>query len=1611
MKTQPRTGFVHTALAVLATLAALAATHRANAAPPLKETQDARTLLEHARNCAIEKENDPNHTINMQARNATQVTAMPRSTWAYETLIDNGPVDNRLDIVFVGDGYTVSDLPTYATHVNNVVPGFFLEEPFAAYASYFNVHRVDVISNESGVDEPGIGQVRDTALGMSVSATSTGIYVNTSLARAAAASAPQFEQVLAVANTTTYGGSGYYTADVGTFPGGNGSALGVALHEFGHSFGNLGDEYWTSGVTHGSYEPWQANLSIYDAAAQTAELRKWYRWLDLPNIDTFEGGNYAQFGIYRPSSASKMRTLGGDFEEVNVEQLVRVLYQTVSPIDDATPASPDAYLAGTSFFVTPMQPADHNLDVQWAIDGVDVTGETGVNFTPDYEALSDTLHTVSVRVVDNTTRVRDEGIRSQYMTDTRSWLVQGGYPGTPTGLVATADADSIFVDWNDNPEPDITNYVVYRATVSGGPYSSVGTSVTSDFDDTTVTLGTTYYYVVAAVAQGNESDTGNEDFGTAGVAFPAAPQNLIATAGEESVALDWNDNSEPNILGYKAFRSTTSGGPYTQINATLLATSDLNDTGLTNDVTYYYVVIARDANGNESAYSAEASATPVNLPPAAPTGLTAEPRDRSGLLTWNPNTEPDFNSYFIYFSETQGGPYEEIDNDDTTSWLVGGLVNGQTYYFVIAAEDSSTLMSPYSNEVSATPIDNQPPPIPQNVTAQRGEGSVQLFWSPVSDPGLAYYTVYRSTTSGGPYTAVDVPEDPEYLDSGLTNDVTYYYVITATDTASNESGYSAEASATPTSDLPPGAPTGLTATAGNGVVHLDWNDNPESDINEYKIYRGTTFGGPYTEIDADVVSNFDDSSVVNGTRYYYVVTAVDNANQESGYSNQATTVPTDGIPPAAPQNLAAYIFDGGGVFLDWDDNTDSDFNSYGIYYATTQGGPYQEVDNDDPSEFPIYGLTIGTTYYFVVTAFDDEGNESAFSNEVSAIPAGEPPPLAPRNLTATAQDNQVTLNWWENFDSYEFYTLYRATTAGGPYTQLALPAGNSFVDTTATGGTTYYYVVTATNEFSDESPYSNEASATPTQPVPPPSNVSAVSATTYVRLYWDWVNDPRVDGFGIYRSTTSGGPYAQAGAVQDTQWTDTNVIAGTTYYYVVVTIYNHQSESAYSVEVSGTPGDFIPPAAPTNLVGTPTDGGANLSWDANSEFDFSEYVIYRGTTSGGPYTELDRDDATAWADGGLTNGTTYYYVITAVDTSGNESGYSNEVAVTPSGAQPGGYFVQSGRVEVTGSTLDVAITPVDPNHAFVLLSYGTGYTNGNTNANRVMVRGDLLDTDTLRLYRGTSSNSSWVSWQVIECAGDEFTAYRGTGSFSNSQGSASLSIGASVNSADCLALVTADSNSNSRNYYSEAHLTARVDSATTVLVERADTGSSSVNFNWTVVEFDTSKIDSIQHGSLSFTSANEANRATATISAVNPNTSILLFQSRTSRNGLAYTAVAGQLTSATGVEFYQHTGSSGTRSVEYYVIDFGAGAAAQGGQVDNSGDSNWAIADVSLAAVDTSRTIAFHSNTCDGTGTAYPRSYSTGTLTSGTNLRIERQRWGQPSYIEWQVVELPPVTP
>ena len=172
--------------------------------------------------------------------------------------------------------------------------------------------------------------------------------------------------------------------------------------------------------------------------------------------------------------------------------------------------------------------------------------------------------------------------------------------------------------------------------------------------------------------------------------------------------------------------------------------------------------------------------------------------------------------------------------------------------------------------------------------------------------GATGYNVKRSTSSGGPYTTVGPNVTPaSFTDSGLTNGTTYYYVVSALN-AGGESANSAQVSATPAA--PPGAPTNVTATAGNAQVTLSWT--AVSGATGYNVKRSTTSGGPYTTVGPNVTpTSFTDSGLTNGTTYYYVVSAL-NAGGESANSAQVSATP---VVPLSTLTLSPTTVIGGGT--------------------------------------------------------------------------------------------------------------------------------------------------------------------------------------------------------------------------------------------------------------------------------------------------------------------------------------------------------------------------------------------------------------------------------------------------------------------------------------------------------------------------------------------------------------------------------------------------------------------------------------------------------------------------------------------------------------------------
>jgi hypothetical protein len=192
---------------------------------------------------------------------------------------------------------------------------------------------------------------------------------------------------------------------------------------------------------------------------------------------------------------------------------------------------------------------------------------------------------------------------------------------------------------------------------------------------------------------------------------------------------------------------------------------------------------------------------------------------------------------------------------------------------------------------------------PTGLSAIPGNAQASLTWSASS--GATSYHVKRSTTSGGPYTQIGVPTSTSYVDTSLTNGTTYFYVVTALDSA-GESANSTEVGATPVAavTIPP-TPTGLSANPGNAQASLTWSAS--SGATSYHVKRSATSGGPYTQVGAPTSTTYSDTPLTNGTTYFYVVSALDSAG-ESANSTQVSATPTIQIPPVGGCNLATPAF-------------------------------------------------------------------------------------------------------------------------------------------------------------------------------------------------------------------------------------------------------------------------------------------------------------------------------------------------------------------------------------------------------------------------------------------------------------------------------------------------------------------------------------------------------------------------------------------------------------------------------------------------------------------------------------------------------------------------------
>jgi len=402
-------------------------------------------------------------------------------------------------------------------------------------------------------------------------------------------------------------------------------------------------------------------------------------------------------------------------------------------------------------------------------------------------------------------------------------------PTAPTGLAAAVGNGTVTLTWNGTG--GATSYNVKRSTVSGGPYTTVGTVTTTSFPDSGLTNGTTYYYVVSGT---NSAGTGPNSAEVG--ATPVAPPTFSSTA-----------SASPNPVAQNAATTITAtvtctGGSLTNGNIQLYildpngqnaATQNFTGQNFTagQQQTYsmsltpslagnYTVEVGvfsstwQQWNWNSTAatitvsssltFSSSATANPTSMAPGASSAISLTVTDTgTGALT-NGNVELQVFNQSGSAVATNVWSGQNFTGGQSHSysytWTSSSTLAPGTYTVMIGVFDSGWSHNYSWNSSAAiitiTTATTQPPATPTGLTANAGKGKVTLNWKAVT--GATSYNVYRSTTSGGEGTTpirTGIGTN-SYTDQGLTGGTTYYYKVAAVNSAGT-SALSTEVSGKP----------------------------------------------------------------------------------------------------------------------------------------------------------------------------------------------------------------------------------------------------------------------------------------------------------------------------------------------------------------------------------------------------------------------------------------------------------------------------------------------------------------------------------------------------------------------------------------------------------------------------------------------------------------------------------------------------------------------------------------------------------------------------------------------------------------------------------------------
>lgn len=461
---------------------------------------------------------------------------------------------------------------------------------------------------------------------------------------------------------------------------------------------------------------------------------------------------------------------------------------------------------------------------------------------------------------------------------------------------------------------------------------------------------------------------------------------------------------------------------------------------------------------------------------------------------------------------------------------------------------------------------------------------------------------------------------------------------------------------------PPPAPTGLRATASSGSVTLTWD--PVSgipDLKGYNVYRNGV------KVNSSIITGttYTASAPNNVTNVWQVSAVRQSPGSPEVEGEKSAPVSTffDSIPPAAPTGLKASM-SGNTATLSWDPVEDPDLAGYYVYKNGVR----------------VSDLVKGTTYRIdlstpnvqetiQVTAVDGSGNESQKSSPVTII-WDTIPPNKPTGIIATPKPGQILLEWIANRgDGTVGYFLYRD---GSRVTPEPITSTSYLVN--GVPGVEYEFRVSAVDQAGNEGPKSDPVRAAALDPpdtTPPaaPTGLTATGEVGRVKLTWNANSEPDLAGYIVYRN----GVRLNQEPIRGTIYYVYGLSYGIGYEFQVSAVDQAGNESAKSNIAKAAaikPEDTTPPATPAGLTAALGSDALHiaLSWLPNSEPDLAGYNLYV-SLDGLTWQKVNAEPITGteYDFSPIEGNTSYYFRLSALDESGNESKPTKEVRIkTPS---------------------------------------------------------------------------------------------------------------------------------------------------------------------------------------------------------------------------------------------------------------------------------------------------------------------------------------------------------